>query len=39
MSYDPVERYQASTNVDFFTAARAATTEYLKRATRMVHER
>jgi hypothetical protein len=39
MSNDPVERYQASTNVDFFTAARSAATEYLTRTGRMVQER
>ena len=39
MSSDPVERYQASTNVEFFTAARSAATEYLARPRRTVHER
>jgi hypothetical protein len=34
-SDDPLERYQARTNVDFFTAARNAATEYLTR-TRQV---
>jgi hypothetical protein len=33
-SSDPVERYQASTNVEFFTAARSAATEYLTRPGR-----
>lgn len=35
-SKDPLERYQASTNVDFFTAARTAATEYLTRDRRVV---
>jgi hypothetical protein len=39
MSTDPVERYQASTNVEFFTAARSAATEYVARPRPVVHQR
>jgi hypothetical protein len=35
-SMDPLERYQAGTNVDFFTAARAAANEYLTHDRRVV---
>ena len=38
-SNDPLERYEASTNVHFFAAARTAATEYLTRARRTDQEK
>ncbi len=32
---DPLERYQVRTNVDFFTVARTAATEYLTRGRQL----